>query len=350
VEDETRSWQAVLAFAEGLASQYATLRAALDEEGEMALGRAAVAHAREIQAYDTRVAQAVAESDYLRGEVGRLRAERAALLTSSRTPGRPPALPRLTSCLCTQARLESDVFRAWAARMGQAFALHRQLWEFCYIAQALDERGLLGPGRRGLGFAAGGEPLTALFAALGCEVVVTGPPSPAVESPHAPSDPGLRHRISFREVDVDALPDKSGDFDFAWSAGALEHLGSIESGKRFLTNMIRCLRPGGVAVHTTAFNLSSDESTIDSNDDGVIFRRRDVRDVLARLRGAGHQVEEPDFNRGDGWADEVVDPPPHQGPTHLKLLVGVYAATSLGLIVTRAARPSLLSRLWRRAA
>ena len=51
--------------------------------------------------------------------------------------------------------------------------LHRKLWEFCYIDEALYERGLLAPGETGLGFGVGEEPLPALFASYGCSVVAT---------------------------------------------------------------------------------------------------------------------------------------------------------------------------------
>lgn len=50
---------------------------------------------------------------------------------------------------------------------------HRKQWEFVYIAQVLATRGKLAPGRSGLGFGVGQEPLPALFASYGCEVLAT---------------------------------------------------------------------------------------------------------------------------------------------------------------------------------
>lgn len=41
------------------------------------------------------------------------------------------------------------------------------------MAQALFERGMPAPGRRGLGFAVGQEPLTMLFADAGADIVAT---------------------------------------------------------------------------------------------------------------------------------------------------------------------------------
>ena len=51
--------------------------------------------------------------------------------------------------------------------------LHRKMWEWLFICEALFERGMLRPGRRGLGFGVGKEPLVALFASMGVEVLAT---------------------------------------------------------------------------------------------------------------------------------------------------------------------------------
>ena len=54
---------------------------------------------------------------------------------------------------------------------------HRKLWEYVMICQALWERGMLRAGRRGCGFGVGQEPLPALFASLGCEVLAADAPA-----------------------------------------------------------------------------------------------------------------------------------------------------------------------------
>src|SRR5690349_11463990 len=80
----------------------------------------------------------------------------------------------LKSEACTQRRAQSSAFRYWAKRLREKpGGLHRKLWEWCYIAQALYERGMLGEGRRGLGFAVGSEPLSSLFAGFGCAIVAS---------------------------------------------------------------------------------------------------------------------------------------------------------------------------------
>ena len=43
----------------------------------------------------------------------------------------------------------------------------------------------------------------------------------------------------------------------------------------FVINSMRVLKPGGVAVHTTEFNLSSNDDTIEARD-LCVYRRRDI--------------------------------------------------------------------------
>src|SRR5205823_11964481 len=68
-------------------------------------------------------------------------------------------------------------FIEWCRRLKRDHWMHRKLWEWAYIAQTLEERDMLRPGRRGLGFAVGTEPLVSLFASFGCEIVATDMPS-----------------------------------------------------------------------------------------------------------------------------------------------------------------------------
>lgn len=260
--------------------------------------------------------------------------------------------PLLKSCLCTQAQLESDTFQGWAARMGETrMHLHRKVWEYCFIAQALHERSMLQPGRRGLGFAVGQEPLSSLFASYGCEIVATDQKAEeAVEGgwvetdQHATSldvlnkrglcpDELFRRRVSLRSVDMRSIPSDLRDFDFVWSACALEHLGSLELGERFVFESLRCLRPGGVAVHTTEFNCSSNVFTRRKGVT-VLFRKRDIKRMASRLREQGHAME-LDLSQGDQPADYYVERQPYGHQVHLKLEVDGFVATSVGLVIQK---------------
>lgn len=258
----------------------------------------------------------------------------------------------LISTPCTQAQLESPSFRAWAAALSERPGhLHRKIWEWCFIAQALEERGMLEPGRSGLGFAVGREPLVAAFAARGCTILATDlateeaarggwvETNQHAATPERLNDRGLcpddrfRQNVDFRFADMRALPPDLGRFDFVWSSCALEHLGSLRAGLDFVRASLALLKPGGVAVHTTEYNLSSNLFTR-IRGDAVIYRRRDLERLARQLRGQGYALTLA-FDPGDGPGDQAVDRPPYTHDPHLKLQLGRYVATSYGLIVEK---------------
>jgi hypothetical protein len=110
-------------------------------------------------------------------------------------------------------------------------------------------------------------------------------------------------------------------------------LGSIEHGIRFFQNSLKTLKPGGIAVHTTEFNLSSNDDTFESPS-LCFFRRRDIENLLSRLVDDGHEVFPINFHPGSGALDTYVDLPPYALP-HLKLEVAKFVATSIGLAVRK---------------
>lgn len=263
-----------------------------------------------------------------------------------------PRLP-LKSCLCTQAQLLSPEFQQWVRAMNESpDALHRKLWEFAFIAQALHERGMLSLGKRGLGFAVGQEPMPSLFAARGCEILATDLGADAKDAAmwidtaqHASSLANINsrglcapelfdQRVRFRPVDMRALPEDLGVYDFIWSSCSMEHLGSLEAGMSFVMNALRHLAPGGVAVHTTEINVVSNTRTL-MDGVAVIYRRRDIRELARRLRQAGMRVT-LDLRDGGLPADRLIDTEPFKLP-HLKLLLAGYVTTSFGMIIERPA-------------
>ena len=271
-------------------------------------------------------------------------------------PGQPARTDgpgaRLVSSLCTAALLESDAFRFWIASLEEEWHYHRKLWEWAYICQALYERSLLTEGTRGVAFAVGRESLPALFASYGCSIVAT---DLAADDPRATGwatsgewartlaelnrlglcpEALFRERVSFRPVDMNHIPADLRDFDFSWSSCSFEHCGSLELGAAFLINQMDCLRPGGVAVHTTEFNLTSNTRTVRTGRT-VIYRRSDIEDIVRRLRGLGHAVELLDLTVGTHPLDWFVDERPYSVDRHLRKRQGRYATTSIGLIITR---------------
>ncbi len=276
-------------------------------------------------------------------------------------PEAPGPVP-LTSKLCVQADMKQPWFRYWAAQLNRAPLAHRKVWEDAFVLQALWERGAMQQGRKGIGFAVGAESLPAYFASRGVHVLATDLDQADVRSQswsttnqHAASIAQL-HRpalvaqdmfdlhCQYTPLDMNAIPARyHARFDFCWSICALEHLGSIEAGLSFIENSVKCLRPGGVAVHTTEFNLELTGETVD-NWITVLFQRVHLDALAQRLALNGHALECVDYDAGSGVLDQFVDLPPfactshlnHPRSPHLRVSVEGFAATSVGLIIRAA--------------
>jgi len=284
-------------------------------------------------------------------ELGRALAER-----ELRKPQPEPGTIRLKPKLCTQSDFESEWFAYWCQEIRTVPVYHRKVWEFCYICQVLFAEGMLAPGRDGLGFGCGEEPLPSLFAKHGVKVLATDLDPSHHESEiwritrqHSATAEQFRRRdicpdeqllakIAYRPVDMNALPREfDGQFDFCWSACAFEHLGSLANGLEFVENSLRTLKPGGIAVHTTEFTFEKGK-TLD-NWPTVLYQKDHLIDLADRLRTKGYQVDEFDFDPGNGIIDRLVDLPPwaHDLLTpayaHLKLSVDGFTCTSAGVII-----------------
>lgn len=235
--------------------------------------------------------------------------------------------------------------------------VNRKFWEWCAIAQALDERSMLRTGMRGLGFAVGQEPLTSHFAGRGCEILATDLDPDASNEEWIASDqhaatkeilyqPLLVNRdvfdsrVRFQPADMRTLNGLSEGYDFIWSSCALEHLGTLEAGLNFIIRSASLLNPGGVAVHTTEFNVRSNDRTIERGGN-VIYRRRDIALLATSLESSGLMLVAPNFDIGSHRFDTEFDRPPYMtsGVPHLKLEIGGHVCTSMLLIVESQRQP-----------
>lgn len=259
----------------------------------------------------------------------------------------------LQSTICTKEHLDSKAFGYWAHELKETMAYHRKLWEFCFILQALYERGVLRENKRGLGFAVGQEPLPALMAKMGCHILATdldvndlraekwAQTNELTINLDLLNNRGICHdqvfasRVKYRPVDMNSIPRDLVGFDFTWSSCSFEHCGSIEQGLQFILEQMKCLVPGGVAVHTTEFNLSSNVETIEEGTT-VIFRLADIEKLVIQLRNLGHSVEPLCLSAGNSREDQFVDTFPYSQNPHLKLnLFNLYDSTSIGLIIRK---------------
>lgn len=237
----------------------------------------------------------------------------------------------LRARIATRRELEAPSSRAAAAVMGVPFELSRKLWEWVTIYEEFRNLGLFRP--EILGFGCGKEPLPAAFARLGARVLATDQPAAGAHQWLKTDQYGGAERyggpnLSFREVDMRQIPAEfEGKFDFLWSACALEHLGGLKMGARFVVDAMRCLKPGGYALHTTELNVSDPFSTIDEPD-LALYRRADLERLFEELVALGHVVAPVDWTRKP-------EPPGPENRPHLAFVVGSYVTTSFFFAVQK---------------
>lgn len=257
------------------------------------------------------------------------------------------------STICRQDSFEQPHFAYWARRIGEGVRYHRKLWEFVFVLQSLWERGVIKPGAKGLGFGVGQEALPAFFASQGVRIMATDMTAEQAaragwiaSNEHAAGKAALARpgicppelfetNVDFSVCDMNAIPETLRGFDFCWSACAFEHLGSIEAGLQFVENSLDTLKPGGWAVHTSEYTMSSNDVTI-ATGDTVLFRKRDYEELARRLTEKGHHVAPFDFTPGDGPIDRYLDILPYRPEPHVIMALWGHQTTSIGVIVQKA--------------
>lgn len=266
----------------------------------------------------------------------------------------------LQSTTCRYEHFLTDWYKKWTNILGFPLVVspenpqgYRKNWEYAAILEALRGRGMLEPGRKALGFAVGREPLPSLFAHHGVEVLATDLMADKVDpgwistSQHADTIEALFHPslvdratferlVSFCPADMNDIAGMDGSYDFLWSSCAFEHLGSLERGLAFVQNAMRLLKPGGIAVHTTEFNVASNDDTI-TEGPSCIYRQRDLLDLDRRLRRIRCGLEPMDFEAGTHPYDLNYDVAPYFGPgrVHIKLELDGHICTSFLLIARK---------------
>jgi SAM-dependent methyltransferase len=137
-----------------------------------------------------------------------------------------------------------------------------------------------------------------------------------------------------RYLDMNRIPSDLEGFDFVWSLGSLEHLGSLDNSNRFILESLRCLRPGGIAVHTTEYSIYPEAAVTVG---GTIYhdRHEEILKLAEEVGRQGHRMECDDFALGSHPVDYWMDfPPYYTGPNiHLRLFANNVLATSYGIII-----------------
>ncbi len=263
-----------------------------------------------------------------------------------------PNLDSIGWQLVTSSQMEELRYEKWCHTIRDPRVKHRKVWEWVYILEVLKQQGTLAEGKRGLGFGCGTEPLSALMASLGAQIVATDLDTESAEKKgwwtkthqHAGGLAQLNEagicdsdlfgrKVSYRSCDMNAIPSELRGFDFVWSSCSLEHLGSLQNGLDFIERSMDCLKPGGIAVHTTEFNLGTNDKTLETSA-VVAYRKKDIEALALKLIGKGYKIPQINFSPGDRLLDRVVDRPPYR-QSHVKLLYSRHLITSIGLFVVK---------------
>lgn len=256
--------------------------------------------------------------------------------------GGQPSFERPDSQLASASQIYEDAFAPWSAMFCKEPELDRKTWEYAYILQAITT---YSEGRRGLCFGSGREILPAVLAGRGAEIVATdfvpdheelGWEARGVEDLYHPElieRTAFDERVSFRHVDMNAIDEDLTGFDFLWSTGSLEHIGSHQKGLDFVERAMDCLNPGGIAVHTTEFTLSSETRGRDYAELSF-YCRRDIEGLAERLIASGHLIV-LNFTRGQTAADNHVDTFPFTSGQSLVAHFKAHVVTSIGLIIQK---------------
>ncbi|MCL4526992.1 MAG: class I SAM-dependent methyltransferase [Gammaproteobacteria bacterium] len=263
-----------------------------------------------------------------------------------------PSLPLLPFqySTCNASDFIHPEFAAICSNLKIIPRFRRKQWEWVYIIHHLGKNGLLEEGKKGLVFGVGSERLPSLFASRGLIITATDAPTEIGNiwqwGQHSAGLDNLYYgdivdkevfnrNVSFRVVDMNNIPEDLNGFDFCWSSCCFEHLGSLQNGADFVLNSMNTLRPGGVAIHTTEFNLSSNTDTVSAGGT-VIYRKVDIEKLIDKARSMGFCVEDLNIAPDSYYLDNYVDVPPYQQQNfHLKLELAGYVSTSVGLVVKK---------------
>jgi hypothetical protein len=269
----------------------------------------------------------------------------------------PPRFDRIESQTCSAAQIMDPAYASWTTLLGEHPRFHRKQWEHVTILEAARQAGVLTPGRSAVGFGVGTEQIPAVLASLGLRVLATDQAAStagdwARRHEHATGleslmQPGilhpseLRERVAFRTVDMNHLPSDLGDHDLVWSACAIEHLGSPEAGLEFVRRSLRLLRPGGLAVHTTEFDVTPGDVAVDYGN-CALYRPLDLERLQQEVVEDGFVMGLNPYVALEHPADRTIAPPLSEGAEtyHLKLALHASITTSVALVIHRRPDPA----------
>jgi glycosyltransferase involved in cell wall biosynthesis len=256
--------------------------------------------------------------------------------------------PYMVAANCLARDFYHQSYASFCRSIGHPPYLHRKLWEYAFIVQHLSASKALRRGNKGIGFGVGvDQRLPSLFASLGCDVLATdavqdetrgestGKSRNLLFYPNIVDENTFEECVRFKFTELGKLDESVCEYDFCWSSGYSDRLGSITNGLEFIIETVeKTLKIGGVACHTSELNVTSNERTVETGGN-VLFRRCDLETLIQRLEERGHKVERLPLEAGLSFVDFLVDVPPFVGEVHMKLRQGEFVSTSFGIVITR---------------
>jgi SAM-dependent methyltransferase len=213
-----------------------------------------------------------------------------------------------------------DIARGEMMRFGlsePAIIPDSKQWECAMMMRTFSELGVVRPGALLAGIGAGTEETTFALAAKDCIVFPTDryleltpwsdvAPAGMMVNP-AQFSPYAYPRGAVIPVHSDAraasLP--SGFFDGVYSAGSIEHFGSLEAVSAAAEEIGRILKPGGIAAISTEFRLDGPNDKPWFSDDCILFTPELLQKHIVGPSGL-ELIGEPDYSTSKETYDNRV--------------------------------------------
>ncbi len=231
------------------------------------------------------------------------------------------------SQISTLSQTGEPSFSRWCKEIGRVVSPSVELWETCFILQALERYGLISREAEGLGLGDIDSPIAAVLAARGCRLVM-GEHGSTEETPeewldnrwqtllglvHIPANE--RQRIRIAPAFMPAPQEDLGQVDFLWSRTLACEMGSVADARAMILNSLSRLRPGGLAVHMLRFQASP--RSLSDEQAGVRFERDDIQRLTLDIISHRHVATQLKFAQGRG----LIDPDLPAGVTGFGLIV-----------------------------
>lgn len=234
----------------------------------------------------------------------------------------PATLCAPVSQMCASAQLREDIFRQWYDRLSIARLSQPDQWKIVYVLQALTRYGFLGDGATGLGFIVDGDPVVDGMKSTGCDLMLVDQGDAGAESlesdnvDHKPvgnAASGFADYGGIRRTRIGEVPGDLRDFDFVWSHSITDRLNSIRDAFFFIEDSLRCLSPGGLAVHVVRASGNGGDNG-QSGRRPLAFARQDIQRLALNIVSNGHDIAELKFDseNANATSSRTITRPPMQ--------------------------------------